>query len=747
MALTSAGYSTRGMGLDDPSPRYMLLSYLVHYPTDLFRFPLDVGDTWTQEGKWDTQMETTLAGYEQVVVSAGTFPASLKHKTVFVDANAGSDLKNSLVNGTRYLWFVKGVGPVKMRYEHANGVVTEAELLEYNVPIKGDAYFPLEVGNQWTYKWQNGYRAEAVIETCRVARELGTSKAFDNPMALKSARYEVTITADEPRVAKVKCVLTPKVDGDELIGLYMSQFGTEGILDGYGGYLRDLTATDADGVQLPIVELGKTQWRVKVENESPVMLSYKVLLNHDEREWPPGRSEAPYVQEDSIFCPGYALFIVGEVNDIELRVDVPESWHVSTPWHRIGGEKHRFAITDQDDLIYAYMVLGTHSEKVAKSNDAEVVLAIGGSFRATVDEMQGTVAAFLQEYSRIFGGTPKGRMLFVANPYGGKGETQGGVSGRSISVLIGGALDEASRYLWVPLVGHEVVHIWNGKAINFREQEYWFSEGFTEYYSRVVSVRLGFTSESDFLKSLERACEAYLSQQGELSIREAGKNKSANNSLVYQGGSLIAAAVDVHIRKRTANQKSLDDVMQQMYREFGITGEMYTMEDVIRILSEVADKDFEPFFRKYVSGTERLPFAEYFGDAGLDVQVETELPDLGYVLKEMLGIQSLSQTPVGDLIIHKSPAYQDGDNLMAINDMPVDAFEDIAKLAKDWHSGDVVELTIGRADTEITRSVTLGGTSEKPPLDAGLVDVTVTKRTDSTAAQRAILAGILGESE
>lgn len=390
------------------------------------------------------------------------------------------------------------------------------------------------------------------------------------------------------------------------------------------------------------------------------------------------------------------------------------------------------------------MVLGTHSEKVAKSNDAEIVLAIGGSFRAAVDEMQGIVAAFLQAYSRVFGGTPKDRMLFVANPYGGKGETQGGVSGRSISVLIGGALDEASRHLWVPLVGHEVVHIWNGKAINFREQEYWFSEGFTEYYSRVVSVRLGFTSESDFLKNLERACEAYLSQQGELSIREAGKNKSANNSLVYQGGSLIATAVDVHIRKHTANQKGLDDVMQQMYREFGTTGETYTMEDVIRILSEVAGKDFEPFFRKYVSGTKRLPFAEYFGDAGLDVQVEAELPDLGYVLKEMLGIQSLSQTPVGDLIIHRSPAYQDGDNLMAINGMPVGAFEDIARLAKDWHSGDVVELTIGRADTEIMRSITLGGTSEKPPLDTGLVDVTITKRADSTAAQRAILTGILG---
>ena len=114
----------------------------------------------------------------------------------------------------------------------------------------------------------------------------------------------------------------------------------------------------------------------------------------------------------------------------------------------------------------------------------------------------------------------------------------------------------------MPLVGHEVFHIWNGVAINFSEQEYWFSEGFTEYYSRITSARLGFTSENDFLRDLERACELYLSKSGELSIREAGRNKSANMDLVYQGGNLIAATLDVQIRKLTQNQKSLDDVMK-----------------------------------------------------------------------------------------------------------------------------------------------------------------------------------------
>ncbi len=167
--LTSTSYFTQGgSGGVDPSPMYMLLKHFVYFPESLFKFPVVVGNTWTQEGGWDSQTKTTLQDYEQVETAAGTFPKCLKHKTVFTDAKASSALKNSLVNGTRYLWFAKGVGIVKMRYEHANGIITEAELLEYKVPGNTTGYFPLQIGNAWTYKWQNDYRDEAAIEQCQV---------------------------------------------------------------------------------------------------------------------------------------------------------------------------------------------------------------------------------------------------------------------------------------------------------------------------------------------------------------------------------------------------------------------------------------------------------------------------------------------------------------------------------------------------------------------------------------------------
>ena len=151
----------------------------------LFRFPAAVGHTWTQEGFWDSQAETILEGYEQVEVSAGVFPTCLKHKSVLIDTPPcsennllatsngkpyarGTKKESPFVNGTRYLWFAKGVGLVKMRYEHANGLTTEAELMEYSVPGKIEEYHPLQIGSTYTYKYHSVFLHETVFEKWRV---------------------------------------------------------------------------------------------------------------------------------------------------------------------------------------------------------------------------------------------------------------------------------------------------------------------------------------------------------------------------------------------------------------------------------------------------------------------------------------------------------------------------------------------------------------------------------------------------
>jgi len=757
---TSTGSRTMGIHGDYPLPMYMLLHYINHPNViDLFKFPLAIGNRWESEGPHKSKAMITLEAHETVKVSAGTFPSCLKHKTAFTDANVAepnAEQRNAYLNGTRYLWFAEGVGLVKMRYEHSNGVITEAELLEYEIPLANEEYFPSQIGTQWTYRWYNDYNDKAIVEDWHVTRNFSHPKNLDNPLALASARYEVRISDDEPRVAHVKCVLTPKADsspkGDRKpLLLSMTRFGTEWLYDGYARYLQDLTVTDVNGETLPVEEIGKTQWVVEVESASPLTLQYKVLINHDERDWPFGRNEAPYVQEDCIFLPGYALFIAGEVKDIQLKVDVPDNWHVSTPWEQIASDEYHFVCENQDDLVFAYLVLGEYSKRLAKLGDAEVVIATGGRFKGSIDEVQPTIESLLHGYSDVFDATPTGKILFVANPYGEKGYPGGGASGRSISVHVGDELDKASRRFWLPLVGYMLSSLWVGtQAINFREQEYWFSAGFTGYYSDIVSVRLGLTSESDFLRNFKRKWESYLSQQGELSIREAGEDKSANRELVYDGGSLIAAALDLQIRTLTQNRSSLDNVMKQMYQEFGLTDVTYTINDVIRIVNQIAGEDFKPFFSKYVTGTERLPLEQYLKTAGMNAEVAfgERLPSLNYILFEMLQIKSLGGPTGRGMFIHHSPQYQNDDELIGINGTLVKTFDDIRKAAKDWKSGEAVALTLKREGKEIILPITLSGdASKKPPVEQGIIDVTITKRADSTNLQNAIWSGMLGKKE
>ena len=163
---------------------------------------------------------------------------------------------------------------------------------------------------------------------------------------------------------------------------------------------------------------------------------------------------------------------------------------------RLGNGLNRIGIVSfariQNDLMYAYLVLGEHAERLIETGTAKIVLALGGCFKGAIDEIEHVVAALLGMYSRIFGGTPKDQLLCVANPYGKKGYRSGGVSRRSISMLIGETIDKVNRGFWLPVVARLVCYLWNGSyidiregtgAIGFKEQEYWFSAGFTQYYS------------------------------------------------------------------------------------------------------------------------------------------------------------------------------------------------------------------------------------------------------------------------
>ncbi len=709
------------------SPSLFLKNVSSFHRTVLFHFPLTIGQTWKYQGRSASQARVTIEPYEQVEISVGTFPKCLKHKTVFTEATANTEAESAVVNGTRYLWFAKGVGLIKMRYEHSNGVVTEAELTEYEVPGKSKEYLPLNLGTTWTYRWQNDYY-KPMIEKVRVVE---AESAHETP--LRDARYVVTVSADQPAEAQVVCKLTPQERRGKKIRLRTNSYGY--YISGHPVHIKDTTG------RIPTRRSGNWKYEFRKAYKSPLTLTYNVSIKRDEetrafleardgREFARDPATHPYLRENCTFWTGHHLFIIGGTNrNIEVAFNLPKGWHVSTPWKHIGSTGHRFTVKDQRELTDSAILIGEYAEAVAKLGKTQVSLAIGGSLKASKAEMQSTIEKFLRAYSEVFNGGPADPVLFVINPYEKKGQERlkGRSIGRSISILMDSTLDETSKHGWGPFLGHEVFHIWNGNTAlePFSLREHWFLEGITDYYAEITSVDLGYLSEREFFDRLERACESYLSTPSDDTI--GGSFKASR--LGYDGGSIAAAVLDLRIRHLTKNRRSLDHVMKQMYRKFGETTEKYTHHDIIQALNKVAGKDFEPFFQAYISGKERLPIPEYFNYAGLDVQIEygEELPTTRYVI-------GVLQTSL------KKKTWR----LISVNGIEVDAFADLRERAKTWQSGDVLELTIEENGETLTLPVTLSGVSDNPPT-ASDASVSIRKKAETTKLQRAILAGILGK--
>lgn len=130
--------------------------------TPLLAEPLLKGLTWSSAGgtKNDVPSSNRYVGTELVSVPA--FPHAVeaaKVQSVVTQAGAIGDPYGS---GVRTTWWVYGVGPVKVVFDHAGGAkaaVTTAVLVQTNQrpqPAPPDAnYFPLEKGQTLTYRWTN----------------------------------------------------------------------------------------------------------------------------------------------------------------------------------------------------------------------------------------------------------------------------------------------------------------------------------------------------------------------------------------------------------------------------------------------------------------------------------------------------------------------------------------------------------------------------------------------------------------
>src|SRR5262249_52888416 len=144
----------------------------------------------------------------------------------------------------------------------------------------------------------------------------------------------------------------------------------------------------------------------------------------------------------------------------------------------------------------------------------------------------------------------------------------------------------------IALAAHEFFHLWNVKRIrpasltpvDYTHEQYtralWFAEGVTNTYGSYTLVRTQLWDKAQFYVDLSQ-------QISELETRPANGWQSAEESSLdawlekyplynrpqesvsyYAKGQILGFLLDILIRDRTNNERSLDDVMRTMNMDF-----------------------------------------------------------------------------------------------------------------------------------------------------------------------------------
>jgi hypothetical protein len=296
---------------------------------------------------------------------------------------------------------------------------------------------------------------------------------------------------------------------------------------------------------------------------------------------------------------------------VELEISLPSGWTCQSEYAPDKYGKYQVRQPEKTVLLVGRGLL----REAHRVGELPFDVALSGQWQFK-SEVGKAAAKVFEKYLALTGSAPAAKPVLIIAPLPvatGSVKWRAETRGRTVVLL----MDPAAKIKnWTAQLGiiftHELLHLWVPNSLLLEGDYDWFFEGFTLYTALVTALELKFIDSGEYVATLGRVYDSYLSRPDDLSLIAVSERRwTSGNSTVYDKGMLVAFLYDLAIRKNSAGKMWLGNVYKELFTRWAAQPANGN-EVIIRLLSSTPAG--AELAKSYIEGQHELDLKPLLAD-------------------------------------------------------------------------------------------------------------------------------------